>query len=566
MMKKSTIKFILIISILLFPPTLFAKDIWFGTAPFCKTKPSDCAKRGMIYIKSNKRGDGKKCLTGRKVLCRQKTVAPEPRVPGQKWFGSAPFCGGKKSDCSKRGMTFVRYSKRGNGKSCVSGRKVLCKPANQRKGKYQKWLGTAPICKTKPSDCSKYGMKYLRSNKRGNGKKCFTGTKVLCEGDKNAPSIKWIGTSPICKGKASDCESFDMDYIGKSRSGIGKRCLSGFKVKCRARNIRKYNSRGANASQLYILDANIFSRPFIAGHDGQKERMAHIPRKFSEIANGKVDVIVFEENFQKSKRFQKELRQAGFKYFSTRLKPRAPIKGISDGGVLIVSRWPIVNQDKHVYVACNRKFEDCLAAKGVIYAKIKKTIKGKVRYYHIFGTHFQAWNTQKDKKARLKQAKELRKFIKRMRIPTNQAVIIAGDFNTDLINNRTESNKILQTLNVTLPRFANNNRASSEPQSNQLVGSDGSSKKCSKKYKRTKKCVCCKNQFLDYITYSKNNLKPISSSIKILKIKTKIPFSVCMSAKLQPNYVSANSPFCGRTWKIRDLADHYPVLGVFKFK
>lgn len=551
---------------MLFSPLILAKDIWYGTAPFCKTKPSDCSKRGMVYIKSDKRGDGKKCMTGKKILCRQKSIPPAPRIPGQKWFGTAPFCGAKKSDCSKRGMTFVRYSNRGNGKKCVSGRKVLCKPAKLSAGKTRKWLGTAPICKTKPSDCNNYGMKYIRSNKRGNGKKCLTGTKVLCEGDKNAPPIKWIGTSPICKGRASDCESFDMDYIKKNRKGIGKPCLSGFKVMCRGRKIKNYNRQAANASQLYVLDANIFSRPFIAGHDGQKERMAHIPRKFAVLANAKVDVIVFEENFQKSKRFEKELRQAGFKYFSKRLKPRVPVDGVSDGGVLLVSRWPIVNQDKHVYINCNRKFEDCLAAKGAIYIKIKKSARGKVRYYHIFGTHFQAWGTKKDRQARLKQVNELRQFIKRMRIPRNQAVIIAGDFNTDLINNKTESNKILQTLNVALPRFANNNRASSEPQSNQLVGADGSSKKCSKNYKRTKKCTCCKKQFLDYVTYSKANLKPISSSIEILKIKTKKPFLVCMSAKLQPNYVSPKSPFCGRTWKIRDLADHYPVLGIFKFK
>ncbi len=564
MIKQPSITVLLLTIMLLLSNNLQAKDIWIGTAPICKANASDCRKRGMIYIRSDKRGSGSKCWTGRKVLCRQKTTPPI-RVPGQKWFGTAPFCGGKKSDCSKRGMTFVRSSVRGNGKKCVSGRKVLCKPVKLAKGKYQKWLGTAPICKTKPSDCANYGMKYIRSNKRGNGKKCLSGTKILCIGDKNALPIKWIGTSPICKGRASDCESFDMDYLGKSRSGIGKRCLSGFKVKCRGRKIKKYNSSGASANHLYVLDANIFSRPFIAGHDGQRERMAHIPRKFSKLANGKIDVIVFEENFQKSTRFEKELRQAGFKYFSRRLTPGKPVNRVSDGGVQIVSRWPIIQQDKHVYIACNRKFEDCLAAKGALYVKIKKTIQGKVRYYNIFGTHFQAWDKKKDKAARLKQARELRKFIIRMRIPKTQALIVAGDFNVDLINYKNESTTILKILNVALPPFATNYQASSEPRTNQLVGADGSAKKCSKNYKRLKKCTCCDNKYLDYITYANSYLKPISSSIKILKVKTKKPFYVCMSAKLQPNYVSPKSPFCGRTWKIRDLADHYPVLGIFKF-
>ncbi|MBX2811016.1 MAG: hypothetical protein KTR25_04380 [Myxococcales bacterium] len=53
--------------------TAQAEEVWFGTAPFCKGSPGDCTSRGMDYVRSDKRGDGRKCWRGRKVLCRRTT-------------------------------------------------------------------------------------------------------------------------------------------------------------------------------------------------------------------------------------------------------------------------------------------------------------------------------------------------------------------------------------------------------------------------------------------------------------------------------------------------------------
>ena len=67
-------------------------------------------------------------------------LSPGDAGAEEKWFGTAPFCRAKKSTCAKRGMTFVRESKTGDGKKCVSGRKVLCRGFDQ---KYvnAKWRG-----------------------------------------------------------------------------------------------------------------------------------------------------------------------------------------------------------------------------------------------------------------------------------------------------------------------------------------------------------------------------------------------------------------------------------------
>ena len=45
------------------------------------------------------------------------------------WFGTAPFCGGERSDCTKRGLQYVRSSKTESGASCWTGTKVLCRKA-----------------------------------------------------------------------------------------------------------------------------------------------------------------------------------------------------------------------------------------------------------------------------------------------------------------------------------------------------------------------------------------------------------------------------------------------------
>lgn len=173
----------MIVGYLLLPQQLFARDVWIGTAPICKGKASDCRKRGMDYIRSDKRGNGKKCWSGVKVLCRSRpSVKQQPVGKNKKlryvWIGTAPFCGGKKSDCRNKGMRFVRYSNKGDGKKCVTGRKVQCVgPA--RSGI---WIGTSPACAGHPRDCARRGMRFVRYSKKGDGKRCITGKKVYCSG------------------------------------------------------------------------------------------------------------------------------------------------------------------------------------------------------------------------------------------------------------------------------------------------------------------------------------------------------------------------------------------------
>jgi glycerophosphoryl diester phosphodiesterase len=179
--------------VLLAAVTARADEVWVGTAPFCSAGPDDCARRGMDFVRSDRRGDGSRCVSGAKVLCRNRPSLQTPSGGAslrEEWVGTAPFCQGHPDDCAQRGMDYVRSDNRGDGAACVSGRKVLCRQRSQSQGLFvrREWVGTAPACNAQPGDCTDRGMVYIRHDDRGNGAKCVTGTKVECGCPQRSPA------------------------------------------------------------------------------------------------------------------------------------------------------------------------------------------------------------------------------------------------------------------------------------------------------------------------------------------------------------------------------------------
>jgi|GEM_PF-5557322 len=84
------------------------------------------------------------------------------------------------------------------------------------------WEGKAPACNGK----CRLGYEVVRSDKRGDGKKCLTGNKVLCC---KSADILIRGTAPACNGKCKPGEVF----VGESNKGPnGKKCITGKAAKC----------------------------------------------------------------------------------------------------------------------------------------------------------------------------------------------------------------------------------------------------------------------------------------------------------------------------------------------
>lgn len=115
-----------------------------------------------------------------------------------------------------------------------------------------------------------------------------------------------------------------------------------------------------------------------------------------------------------------------------------------DGGIVILSRWPIVRSATMTFdETCSGT--DCLADKGVAYVAIRK---GE-RTYHVFGTHAQSifgWNVQA---VRAAQFELLAEFVEQQAIPSDEVVLLAGDFNVDA--DTLERDTMLLTLRASWP-------------------------------------------------------------------------------------------------------------------
>ena len=300
--------------------------------------------------------------------------------------------------------------------------------------------------------------------------------------------------------------------------------------------------------QLNVLSYNIFGRPFVVSHDGQMERSCRIPGEiYSQIGNSSaIDVIVIQEAFTQGCRTGADLRTLlshyGWPYSTETVGKEADRP--TNGGVFIASRWPIVTSAEEVYSECTGP--DCLAAKGVVYARILKTAGGKMRHFSVFGTHLNAGRGEAHAMIRLEQAKQLSKFTTRQNIPASEAVLLAGDLNIDNINGSLEVKAVLAILGARLPQAKGPTQATADPEKNPLR--DGSDPR-----------------WIDYVLYLSEHATPSRATLEAIPLRTAGPFHVCMSAPLRPDYVPSDSGWCQKAIALSALSDHHPVLGRFSF-
>jgi len=379
----------------------------------------------------------------------------------------------------------------------------------------------------------------------------FINTSIYAQSD--TPQT-WLGEAPFCTAKANDCSVFGMSFLKFSDRGDGNRCIVGNKVLCKVpKKTLKHAMADAN-NQFNVLSYNIFDRPFIVSHDGQLERTCRVPGEiFKQIgANHHIDIMVIQEAFTNGCNPGSELRTLfayyGFPYSTATVDKST---SLSNGGIFIVSKWPIEFSEQQVFKSCTGS--DCLAAKGVVYARINKKVANQKSTitYHVFGTHFNAWEGKKQVKIRLEQAGEVMALINKQRILTTEAVIIAGDLNVDKLagaDSQSELTGVLNAMHGGIPEMIGDQYLTTDPVNNPLALKSESTP-----------------QWLDYVLYSTQHLKPIESSLQSIVLHAAKPFKACMEAKLQFDYVYPASSWCNKTTPLVDLSDHYPVLGKFKY-
>lgn len=182
----------------------------------------------------------------------------------------------------------------------------------------------------------------------------------------------------------------------------------------------------SNPNVLNVLSYNIKFLPPPVGSLDADDRADVIPRYI----DASEDVVIFQEAFEGGPRndhLTPAMQAAGFPFRTSILNGG---QAITNGGVVIYSKWPIEADVDYDYRNCDNNSGDCLAAKGIKYAKINKLGK----YYHVFGTHMEAGGNPNDIAIKREQLGEQRDFIAAQNIPTNEAVIIGGDMNTSVLH------------------------------------------------------------------------------------------------------------------------------------
>ncbi|KAI9096577.1 Endonuclease/exonuclease/phosphatase [Phlyctochytrium arcticum] len=199
-----------------------------------------------------------------------------------------------------------------------------------------------------------------------------------------------------------------------------------------------------DAIRLRVLTLNFFLRPpgvSTKGGDWKFERL----RLFAQTQFSNYDVICLQETFASLSSRRNELIQlandAGLKYISAGKKQAFFLKLRVDAGLIVLSRFPIVESDEITFRR-GTEIGDWLAAKGVLYTQLEPVAGRKV---HVFSTHFQSTDSPKAIELRLKQYHEAKQFIDRklntcgwLQGPGDEGhcrwrdpVIFCGDMNVD---------------------------------------------------------------------------------------------------------------------------------------
>jgi endonuclease/exonuclease/phosphatase family metal-dependent hydrolase len=295
--------------------------------------------------------------------------------------------------------------------------------------------------------------------------------------------------------------------------------------------------------------------------NGQVERAMRIPECISllDAEIGGLDVIVFVELISPDVRQTviNKMQKLGWPYISKKISANPffdSFKTVS-GGVIIVSKYPIIYEYTYVFEDACEGY-DCTACKGIVFCRIQK---GK-NVFSILGTHFQAWNTPRAQQIRRLQAEQCSKVINSMNIPSDEPIIMLGDFNIDFYTRQIEIQKLSEIMNIQiLDKRKDSYEFSSDPSTNKLMGNDEDMmyatdlfpKGCYAEYMNTMTCPCCPQEWLDYIVYSTRHLRPCFAEMYVHKMKSQLPFRMKFNVS---------------TERITDdLSDHYPVVGQFIF-
>ncbi|MYT22794.1 sphingomyelin phosphodiesterase [Streptomyces sp. SID7760] len=197
-----------------------------------------------------------------------------------------------------------------------------------------------------------------------------------------------------------------------------------------------------------------------------------------------------------------------------------------DGGVTILSKWPIVRKEQVVYKdACGA---DWWSNKGFAYVVLN--VNGT--NVHVVGTHAQSTDpgcgSGEAADMRARQFKAIDAFLDGKNIPANEQVIVAGDMNVD-----SRSPEFATML-------ANADLANSDSRTGHPYSFDTAQNSIANYRYPTDP-----REDLDYVLYRKGNARPAGWENNVVKEQS-APWTVSS---------------WGTSYTYTNLSDHYPVRG-----
>jgi len=201
-----------------------------------------------------------------------------------------------------------------------------------------------------------------------------------------------------------------------------------------------YLSPVLNPSEVLVLTYNAFLRFPIVTNNGNDYKDIRVDLIVEQIA--RFDIVGMQEVFgsfsKRRKRFIECSKQQGFKWIISAPKPPFLSTFLVDGGIMILSKYPIVENDW--FRLTKGVQSDSLATKGILWAKIQLNSNHPNSYIHIFNTHLQASyggnasNIRNDE-VRLRQVKQIKEWVLEKTKKDTFPILLVGDFN---VNSRAE--------------------------------------------------------------------------------------------------------------------------------
>ncbi|WP_406090150.1 sphingomyelin phosphodiesterase [Streptomyces sp. NBC_01013] len=293
-------------------------------------------------------------------------------------------------------------------------------------------------------------------------------------------------------------------------------------------------SAAAGTPSLRVLTYNTFLMSTnLYPNWGQAHRAAEIPKRDFFRGN---DVVVLQEAFDNATSDALTANASGQYPFHT------PVVGRSrsgwdatsgsysaatpeDGGVTVLSKWPIVRQEQHVYKdACG---SDWWSNKGFAYAELN--VKGA--RVHIVGTHTQSTDpgcgAGEAAEIRGRQFRQIDAFLDAKNIPASEEVIVAGDLNVD--SHSPEYASLLANAGLTGADTRGGHPYSFDTQDNSIAAD---------RYPDDPR------EDLDYVLHRTGHAKPAGWTNEVVKESS------------EPWTVSS----WGTDYTYSNLSDHYPVV------